>query len=310
MGATRVVFLGNDDWSVASLEAIADSDLDVTLVITKGPRPAGRGSKLRRTAIAEAAEARGMPLAEVDGVSGPAGLKLLDEAAPDVLAVVAYGEILTPQVLDRPRLGAVNLHFSLLPRWRGASPVRRALLERDATTGVTTMLIDEGLDSGPILGQIEVPIGPEEDAGSLGAALATLGASLLVSTLKGWAGGQIQARDQDDELATSTGKFGPSDFRIDWSAGAEDVVARVRASSPKPGASTAFRGEVLKVFRASAVEGGGGPPGLITASPAGPVVSAGAGAVLLEAIASSGRKRMSGADFARGARLAPGEQVS
>jgi methionyl-tRNA formyltransferase len=276
-------------------------------VITKGSRPAGRGSRMKRTAVAEAAESRGLPLAEIDRISSDPDL--VRAAAPDVLAVVAYGEILSREILDIAPLGAVNLHFSLLPRWRGASPVRRVLLEGDETTGVTTMLIDEGLDTGPILRQVEEPVRSDDDAGSLGARLAAIGAPLLVETIRSLDRGEIEPRAQDEELATSTGKFGPSDFRIDWALGADAVVRFVRASSPDPGASTTFRGEVLKLFRAEVIEGGG-EPGSITGSAHGPVVAAGSDAVLLREVAVAGRKRMTGTEFARGARIVAGERLS
>jgi methionyl-tRNA formyltransferase len=148
----RVAFLGNDAWSVPPLRALAGAaDIEIELVVTNPPRPAGRGSELTATAVEETARELGLPLLEVDGVRGGEGFRALDELEPDGLVVVAYGEILTPEVLDIPRLGSVNVHFSLLPRWRGAAPVQRAILEGDEITGVTVMLMDEGMDTGPIL---------------------------------------------------------------------------------------------------------------------------------------------------------------
>ena len=174
----RIAFLGNDTWSVPSLRALAAADdVDVELVLTNPPRPAGRGSQLTPTAVADAAGALDLPLLEVDRVRDGEGFDALDAMEPDAIVVVAYGEILTPDVLDIPRLGAVNVHFSILPRWRGAAPVARAILEGDEVTGVTVMLMDEGLDTGPVLLTAETPIGEDEDEGSLGARLAELGAS-------------------------------------------------------------------------------------------------------------------------------------
>ena len=183
----RVAFLGNDEWSVPSLRALAATDdVDVELVLTNPPRPAGRGSHLTPTAVAEAAGEMDLPLIEVDRVRDGEGFDALDAREPDAIVVVAYGEILTPDVLDIPRLGAVNVHFSLLPRWRGAAPVQRAILEGDEVTGVTLMLMDEGLDTGPILATVETLIDPEEDAGSLGARLSeTSERAALPDTLRG-----------------------------------------------------------------------------------------------------------------------------
>ena len=169
----RVLFLGNDPWSVPTLEALAGAaDLELASAITNPPRPAGRGSKLRQTAVAGAAARLGVPVLEVDGVRAGAGREAVDRLEPDAVVVVAYGELLTPEVLDVPRLGTLNLHFSLLPRWRGAAPVQRAILEGDEVTGVSVMLLDEGLDTGPVLDRAEVTVG-DDDTGTLGERLAT-----------------------------------------------------------------------------------------------------------------------------------------
>src|SRR5687768_13868946 len=182
----RVAFLGNDVWSLPPLRALAEApDIDVQLVVTNPPRPAGRGSELTPTAVADAARDFDLPLIEVDRVRDGEGFDALDKLEPDAIVVVAYGEILTPDVLDIPRLGAVNLHFSLLPRWRGAAPVQRAILADDPATGVTVLLMDEGMDTGPILATVETAIDPEEDAGGLGARLSDRGAPVLLEALRG-----------------------------------------------------------------------------------------------------------------------------
>jgi hypothetical protein len=179
----RVVFLGSDRWSVPSLEALAESTHDVSLAATRVPKPAGRGSKLTPTPVADAARALGLPLAEVPTARSGAGFERLREARPDILVVVAYGEILPAAALDLAAIAPVNLHFSLLPELRGAAPVQRALLEGMTATGVTTIRMDEGLDTGPILLQAEEAIDPEDDAGSLGGRLAGIGGRLLVDTI-------------------------------------------------------------------------------------------------------------------------------
>lgn len=303
--ALRVVFLGNDPRSVPTLEALADSDHEVSLVVTREPRPAGRGGDLRPTAVAEAARRLGLPLREVVTVKEGEGFEALASARPDVLVVVAYGEILPPSVLALPRLAPINVHFSLLPMLRGADPVRRALLEGLETTGVTTMRMDEGMDTGPILVQAEEAVRPDDDAGSLGGRLAELGGRLLVETLDHL--GDLQERAQDDARATMAGKIPRDEEWIDWSEPADAIVRRVRALSPEPGARTKLRGRIVKVYRARAVVGDG-EPGTIVATE-GMVVASGEGAVELEEVLLEGKRRMSGEELARGHRPAPGERL-
>ena len=319
----RAAFLGNAKWSTPALQALAAADgVHVAVVVTNPPRPAGRGSATTGTAVAQAARNLGIPLEETVGVSGGPGLAALRAADPDVLAVVAYGELLSREVLDIAPLGAVNLHFSLLPRWRGASPVQRALLAGDEVTGVTAMLMDEHLDTGPILGAVEVPILPEDDAGSLGARLASLGARLMVEAIGSLAAGVAMPQPQDGALATVAPRLTPEERWIDWSESADSVLRRVRALGPEPGASTRLRGEILKVFRAEVVveatiaEGlvadrsGREEPGVVVAVDRdGIVIATGEGAIRPLEVAVAGRKRMAAGDWARGARLAPGARL-
>lgn len=313
----RVAFLGNDAWSVAPLRALADaSDIEVELVVTNPPRPAGRGSKLTPTDVAVVAGELGLPLLEVDGVRRGEGSDALGRLEPDALAVVAYGEILTPAVLDIPRLGSVNVHFSLLPRWRGAAPVQHAILAGDEVTGVSVMLMDEGMDTGPILLSEETPIGTAEDAGTLGERLAELGAPLLVDALRGLEGGSMGTTAQDDAAVTYAPKPAPEDRTIDWGASADEIVRRVRAFAPDPGATTTFRGGGLKVLRAEARPVPSVFPvrpergRLITDAEDGiPVVALDGGAVRLLEVAPAGRTRMTGAAWARGARFGPDERI-
>src|SRR5918996_2611159 len=185
----RVAFLGNDAWPVPPLERLAGSGHEVAVVATRAPRPAGRGRAPRPTPVAEAARRLGLPLREVETVRSGEGLEALRGAEPDVLVVVAYGEILPPDVLASPAVAPVNVHFSLLPSLRGANPVARAILEGEATTGVTTMRMDEGMDTGPILLQRPEAIRDEDDAGSLGDRLSAIGGGLLVETLDAMAAG-------------------------------------------------------------------------------------------------------------------------
>jgi methionyl-tRNA formyltransferase len=311
----RVALLGNDAWSVPPLEALAAGTDPPTLVITRDPRPGGRGRSLRPTPVAEAARRLGLPLVETSTVRFGEGFRALASSAPDVLVVVAYGEILPAEVLDLPRLAPVNLHFSLLPAFRGAAPVQRAILEGMTTTGVTVMEMDEGLDTGPILAQAETEIGPEEDAGSLGHRLAALGGALLVTTLSRLAAGDVERHPQDGHEATFAPKLQPEERAIDWSEPAERIVRRVRAFAPEPGAVTKARGRVLKILRARvhAVGWTSHPPwpGAISLGrDRSPWVGAGdRREVELLEVAPEGRKRMSGAEFIRGYRPAPGERL-
>lgn len=308
--APRVVFLGNDAWSVPSLAGVVRAtDLEVVTVVTNPPRPAGRGSRIRPTAVADAAAELGTPLLEIDSVRDARTMERLRALAPDLFLVVAYGELLPVDVLSLPRLGAVNLHFSLLPRWRGASPVQHALLHGDRVTGVTVMLMDQGLDTGPVLAQMDEPVDPSDDAGSLGGRLAGIGAQLLVESVRAWVAGPLVPQAQRG-TPTYAPKLTPLDRMLDWSAPATEVVNRVRALAPDPGARTAWRGAAMKVLRAEPGEDISGAPGEIVATEArGVLVKSGSGVVRLLEVAPAGRRRMPAADWARGARPSPGDRL-
>jgi methionyl-tRNA formyltransferase len=296
---------------------VADREIDLALVVTNPPRPAGRGSRLRPTAVAEATRDSGLPLVEVPRIRDGEGFGALRDAVTgdgvEAFVVVAYGELLTRDVLDLPRLGCVNLHFSLLPRWRGAAPVQRAILEGDVVTGVTLMLMDEGLDTGPVLTVAETPIGARETAGELGMRLAGLGGRVLVEALPRLAAGALVPRAQSPG-GTTAPKLQPSERLIDWASPGDEILRRVRAHAPEPGATTTFRGAPLKVLGAEEPLGVRGyvpavEPGRLGIDPDGVPSVATSGVRLLE-VAPAGRARMSGADWARGARFGPGESLS
>ncbi len=308
----RVAFLGNDPWSVPPLEAIAgDPDLDVVLVLTNPAKPAGRGSAPRSTAVADVARALRLPLVEADGARRGPGLEALRAARPDVLVVVAYGELLSREVLDLAPEGALNVHFSLLPRWRGASPVQHAILAGDERTGVTVMRMDEGLDTGPVLNQLEEEVRPDDDAGSLGLRLARLGGMVVVGVLRRLPDELLPARAQAGTVATWAPRLGPDDRVLRWTQAPVDLVRRVRALAPEPGATTTFRGGPLKVLAAAVahdvVPADAAAGTIVTADDRGVLVKAGAGGVRLLEVAPAGRKRMAAAAWARGARFAPDE---
>ncbi|MFN2543930.1 MAG: methionyl-tRNA formyltransferase [Actinomycetota bacterium] len=306
----RVTFLGSDRWSVPSLEALAGSAHDLVLVVTRAPKPAGRGAKLTPTAVAEAARDLGSPLAEVETVRSGPGFEALQRSGPDVLVVVAYGEILPPAVLELPTVAPVNLHFSLLPELRGAAPVQRSLLEGMTATGLTTIRMDEGMDTGPILLRAEEAIDPEDDAGALGERLAAIGARLLLDTIDRLAGGALTETPQDDAGASFAPKLTAEDRWLAWTRPATELGRRVRAMSPEPGASTRFRDDTVKIFRAATRDEAGEPGTVVATGKEGFVIAAGEGSLAPLEVGPAGRKRMSAAEFVRGYRPEPGERFS
>ena len=308
----RVAFLGSDRWSVPSLEALVAGGHDV-IAFTRPPKPAGRGNRLTPTPVADAARAHGMAVVEPPTVTAGEGMASLADPRPDVLVVVAYGEILPPGVLAVPRTIPVNVHFSLLPELRGAAPVQHAILRGLPATGVTTIRMDAGVDTGPILLQAEEAIDPEDDAGVLGARLAAVGAALLVETLARLAAGTLEERPQDDAAATLAPRLSPEDRVLDWSEPAERLWRRVRALAPEPGATARFRGKVLKVLRSrphAAPPEGPTPPGTVAVvTRDGLAVATGDGLLALEEVGPEGRARMSGGEFVSGYRPQLGEAL-
>jgi methionyl-tRNA formyltransferase len=305
----RAVFLGNDIWSVPTLERLGMSgDVDVVLVVTNPPRPAGRGAKLTPTPVADAARRLTLPLEEIATTRSETFLERLRALAPDVSVVVAYGELLSTDMLNASLLGSVNLHFSLLPRWRGASPVRHAILAGDPVTGVTVIRMDEGLDTGPVFARREEPIRADDDAGSLGARLARIGAEVVAELLPDLAQRRVSPMPQTG-AATLAPKLGPGARVVDWTQQADAIVRRVRAFAPDPGANTSFSGGDLKLLRVDEAGPAVAAPGtVVRADRDGVVVAAGSGAVRLLEVAASGRRRMPAADWARGVRDLVGER--
>jgi methionyl-tRNA formyltransferase len=303
------VFLGTPEAAVPTLEALLNSDHRVLAVATAPDRPKGRGMELAASPVKERALAGGIPVLQPPSLRTPEAQAELAALGADVFVVCAYGLILPPAVLDQPRLGCVNVHFSLLPAFRGAAPVAAAMLAGVPVAGVTIMQMDPGLDTGPILDAVEEPVRPDDDTGSLEARLAIAGADLLVSVLDRLEAGTVEARPQDGSQASYAGKVTPGDARIDWNQPGASIVNSVRAFSPRPGAWTTLEGRRLKVWRARAAgEPAGGAPGSFGGGPGGSlVVATGDGAVALEEVQPEGGRRMSGADFLRGRRGAAGK---
>lgn len=308
----RVAFLGNAAWSVPSLEALAASGHQVSLVVTRTPRPAGRGHRTAPTPVGQASARLGLPLAQVDTVRSGPGFEVLAASRPDILAVVAYGEILPQAVLDLPGTAPVNVHFSLLPELRGAAPVQRALMQGRTVSGVTTIWMDAGIDTGPILLQASEGVLPQDDAGSLGARLAAVGGRLLVETIDGLSAGTLLPRPQDEALSTTAPKLRPDERMLEWARPAEEVVNLVRAMAPEPGAATRYRGRGLKVLRAAVATGAlhAEPGEVVLASEEGLAVAvAGGEAALLLDVQPESRRRMSGPEFIRGYGPRVGERL-
>jgi methionyl-tRNA formyltransferase len=255
----RVAFAGTPDFSVPALDALLRAGHSVVGVLTQPDRPKGRGRQTTPSPVKAAAVAHGILVSQPLTLKDEAGRAELAAWRPDVLVVVAYGLILPPAALRIPRLGCINIHASLLPRWRGAAPIQRSILAGDATTGVTIMLMDAGLDTGPMLLGKEVAIGAAETGGSLHDRLAVLGGSALIEALAGHAAGTLHSTPQPAEGVTYAAKLEKAEALIDWSRDAIEVERQVRAFNPWPVAETRFNGEQLRVFEARVEQGGGFP---------------------------------------------------
>jgi methionyl-tRNA formyltransferase len=312
----RAVFFGTPAAAVPTLVRLRESSHEVLAVVTAPDRPKGRGMEVAASPVKEAALAAGLPVLQPPTLKDPAVQSELAALGADVFVVCAYGLILPRAVLETPRLGAVNVHFSLLPAYRGAAPVAWAVLDGRGVSGVTIMQMDPGLDTGPILEQAEEPVRPDDDTGALEGRLAEVGAMLLVSVLDRLEAGTVSPQPQDDSTSTYAAKLTPEAARIDWSEEAKPIARRIRAFSPRPGAWTTLGGRRLKVWRASVPEAwstaagaappGPVPPGSVTAGPGGAmVVATGGGPLVLEEVQPEGGRRMAGSELLRGLRGAP-----
>ncbi len=246
----RVIFMGTPDFAVPSLAALIEAKYEVVAVVTQPDAPAGRGRQLKPSPVKMLALQHGLNVMQPASLKPPEVVEALRALEPDVIVVAAFGQILRRDVLDLPKHHCLNVHASLLPRWRGASPISAAIAAGDAITGITIMLMEVGLDSGPILAQREEPIRPDDTTGTLGERLARIGASLLAETLPKWLAGEIVPRPQDESLVTLAGRLKKEDGRLDWSRDAAALERHVRAMSPWPSAFTMWRGRQLKVLRA------------------------------------------------------------
>jgi methionyl-tRNA formyltransferase len=302
----RVVFAGTPEVALPSLRAVADSAHELVGVVTRPNAPTGRGRKLAASPVAEAAEGLGVTVLRPEHPRDPAFQEALRSLAPDACPVVAYGALLPESALDIPRHGWVNLHFSLLPAWRGAAPVQRAIWAGDDVTGATTFRIVRELDAGPTYGVMTETIRPRDTAGDLLARLAEGGAGLLVATLDGIADGTLEERPQSPEDVSLAPRITVDDARVDWTQPAAAIDRQVRACTPTPGAWTTYAGERLKVGPLAPADGQL-PPGEIVAGKTAVVVGTGTSALRLGDVHAVGKRPMPAADWARGLRLSGGE---
>ncbi len=297
----RVVFMGSPEFAVPSLDALVIHGYDVALVVTQPDRPAGRGGHLRAPAVKSAATGHGLPIDQPDTLKDDAATAALAEAGADIFVVAAYGKILPARVLALPRKGCVNVHASLLPRWRGASPVTAAILAGDDETGVSIMELVQKMDAGPVISRRSTPILPEDTTGALEPRLARLGAEALVEALPAWLAGAIHAEPQDESLATYCHLLRKEDGHLSASMTAVEAERAVRAYDPWPGAFLTYNGQRLGVWKA-AVQEGESLVGISEVVDGLPAVGFNGGWLLLGEVQKPGGKRTDGRSFLNGER--------
>lgn len=309
----RAIFMGTPEFAVPGLVALAAMpDVTVVGVVTRRDQPVGRGRTLTAPPVKVAAQAHDLPVLQPGSLRKPAAQAMLADLAPDLIVVAAFGQILPPAVLDLPRYGCLNVHASLLPRYRGAAPISAAILHGDATSGITIMHMDVGLDTGDIISQSTLPIGANDTTATLTTKLAHLGADLLVRTIPAWVAGAIVPVPQDESLATLTRLIRKEDGRLDWTQTADALDHHIRAYTPWPGAYTIWQGQPLKIIASHpAARDEPSPPA--ASEPSGTIIAwgrgnamrvgviCGAGSVLiLDVIQLPGKKALTATDVARG----------
>ncbi len=306
----RLLFAGTPDVAVPSLELLLASDHKVVAVLTRPDARAGRGRRVSRSPVAERADAAGVPVLQPRSPRDPEFLEQLADLAVDCAPVVAYGALVPEAALGLPRFGWVNLHFSLLPAWRGAAPVQHAVMAGDEVTGASTFRLEAGLDTGPVYGVVTEPIGLRDTAGDLLARLSVSGARLLVATLDGIAAGTLEPEPQPAEGISLAPRIEPADARVDWSLPAHVVDRRIRGVTPAPGAWTTWRSDRLRLGPVEPLPSSLGlAPGELSVGTTGVLVGTGRGAVRLGEVQPAGKRMLPAADWVRGARPAPGERL-
>ncbi len=303
----KVAFAGTPEFAAAALEAILAAGFDVPLVLTQPDRPAGRGMQLQPSPVKRVALAAGIPVHQPEKLRTPEQQTPLADVQADVLVVAAYGIILPQAVLDLPRQGCLNIHASLLPRWRGAAPIHRAIQAGDAETGITIMQMDAGLDTGPMLLSRAEAIHADDTTGSLHDRLALLGAEMIVEALRALPGG-LTATPQPADGVTYAAKIGKAEASIDWNRPAVELERAIRAFNPFPGAVATLQQTPVKLWRARAIDAAGTPGEVLLAEGAGVIVACGEGALCITELQKPGGKRLPAADFLRGMPIAAGSR--
>ncbi|PAP80828.1 methionyl-tRNA formyltransferase [Rubrivirga sp. SAORIC476] len=305
MTPPRIVFMGTPDFAVPSLDALVEAGLSPVAVVTVPDTPSGRGQKVRASAVKLAAERHGLPVLQPESVKDPAFAEDLAALAPDILAVVAF-RILPPAAFETARLGAFNLHGSLLPAYRGAAPIQRAIMDGVVETGVTTFFLQRTVDTGNVILRRSIPVGPDDTGGDVHDRLMAVGAEAVVETVRRIADGTADAQPQDDALASPAPKLFREDLAIDWGRPAKAVHDHVRALTPYPGAWTTWEGETLKIFGTRLPDEapeGLGPAGTVAVVDGRLFVACGEGVVEVTRVQRQGKRRMETADFLNGAEV-------
>ncbi|NQD93866.1 methionyl-tRNA formyltransferase [Pseudomonas sp. CrR25] len=290
--ALRIVFAGTPDFAAEHLKTLLDTPHQIIAVYTQPDRPAGRGQKLAPSPVKQLATQHGIPVYQPPSLRDPAAQAELAALAPDLMVVVAYGLILPQTVLDIPRLGCINSHASLLPRWRGAAPIQRAIEAGDRESGVTVMQMEAGLDTGPMLLKVHTPIDADDSGGSLHDRLAALGPSAVVAAIAGLAAGTLLGEVQDDGLATYAHKLNKDEARLEWTRPARELERLIRAFNPWPICHSTLNGAAIKVHAAEVGEGSGAPGCILAADKSGLTVACGEGALRLTRLQLPGGKAL------------------
>ena len=306
----RIVFAGTPEFAAQALAAILAAGQDVPLVLTQPDRPSGRGMALKASPVKQLALEHGLQVHQPASLKSAESRQPIIDASPDVMVVAAYDLILPQAALDIPRLGCINIHASLLPRWRGAAPIQRAILAGDAETGVTLMRMEAGLDTGPMLLKGRLPITDADRAATLHDKLAALGARLIVEALPRLARGELPGEPQPAEGVTYAAKLEKSEAALDWRQTAVALSRAVRAFDPFPGTVARIEGQTIKVWRAEPAPGAGEPGTVLAANVDGILVACGEGALRLVELQKSGGKRLQAADFLHGFAIKPGQRFS
>ncbi len=307
----KIVYMGTPDFAVAPLKALIDHGHELVCAVTQADRPRGRGQALRMPPVKEAALAAGIPVLQPASVRDPAFLTALRECGAELFVVAAFGRMLPKELLRLPRRGCVNIHASLLPDYRGAAPIQWAVIDGRKESGITTMQMDEGLDTGDILRQYPLTLAEDETGGSLSERLTALGAEAILDTIRGLEEGSITPRRQGEPGTPYAAMLTKEMGNVDWTRSAEEIERRVRGLSPWPGCYSFLNGKMLKLWRTHRGKNPEAlPPGTVFSSEEGGLaVAAGSGALIIDELQPEGKKRMKTADYLRGARIAAGERL-